>query len=320
MSLVDVAVVIPTHNRRLMLEEALNSVLAQSFDGTIRIIVVDDCSQDDTADVIRQRYPQVNLIPLPHNVGAYAARNRAIELTNSRYVAFLDSDDLWEPDYLTIQIDALAGHDRSFCVSDVVIWRVDTKQKEVNQQQPNVQRYGSAFHHLLVGGSFICTPSSVVFPSTLFMEVGQFNESLRIAGDTDFYLRCFLAGYAPIYTKQSLVIWREHGNQLTHRKNDGLRMQERLIRAQEYYPLIAKQEAIVSLQQIQAEIYLTFAGKHCANHAFGQWLRLALQSARYFSWLYTLQQMIRQIKRLLMRDLIEKLIFRKTIFLEKIRV
>jgi glycosyltransferase involved in cell wall biosynthesis len=302
MQLTDVAVVIPTHNRKSMLEAALNSVLAQEFDGTIAIIVVDDCSQDGTADWVQQCHPQVHLIRLPQNVGAYAARNRAIQVANSRYIAFLDSDDLWEPDYLKSQITALAGRDRCFGVSDVVIWRVDTKQKEVNHQQPNLQRYGSVFHHLLVGGSFICTPSSVVFPRDLFLEVGWFDETLRIAGDTDFYLRCLLAEYSPVFTKRPLVMWREHGQQLTHHKHDEQRMQGRLLRAQQYYSLVEKRVAIVSLQQIQAEIYLTFAGKYCVNYSFKQWLNLSIQSARFFSWRYTLWQMMRQIKRLLVRQ------------------
>jgi glycosyltransferase involved in cell wall biosynthesis len=298
----DVTVVIPTHNRLSMLEAALNSALAQEFDGAVTIIVVDDGSQDGTADRVQQCYPQVHLIRLPQNVGAYAARNRAIQATRSRYIAFLDSDDLWEPDYLKTQVAALEGRDRCFGVSDVVIWRVDTNQKEINHQQPNLQRYGSLFHHLLVGGSFICTPSSVVFPRALFLEVGWFDETLRIAGDTDFYLRCLLAGYSPLFTKRPLVTWREHGNQLTHRKHDDLRMQGRLLRAQQYYPLIEKRVTIVSLQQIQAEICLNFAGKHCVNHSFKQWLNLSIQSARYFSWRYTLWQMLRQMKRLLVRQ------------------
>ena len=92
-----------------MLEEALASVFKQEFDGTVEVIVVDNNSQDSTPEVVGQKYPDVHLISLKKNVGAYVSRNRALLEAKGKYIAFLDSDDIWKTNYLKTQIAALQG-------------------------------------------------------------------------------------------------------------------------------------------------------------------------------------------------------------------
>ena len=283
-----------------MLEEALASIYAQDFDGVVEIIVIDDCSQDGTSEILKRKHPNIRLISLEQNVGHHIARNCAIVKAKGKYIAFLDSDDLWEPNYLKSQITALEGKERCFSVSGVIVLYTATDKKEIGNQKPRLNRYSSPFHHLLVGGSFICTPSSAVFPRKVFDEVGLFDEETRIAGDADLYLRCLIADYSPIFTDLPVAIWRNHGDQLTTTmKNEEARLKGRLSRAGRYYPLVKERVDIVPLKQIYAEIYRLFAGKYFRANYFLDWLLLYIKSASYASWHYALVNMLRDIKILL---------------------
>ena len=92
------SVVIPTYNRARLIGRAVNCALQQSFPCQ-EILVVDDGSTDDTAAVVRACGPRVQLIPQEHS-GPSPARNRGVKHASAEWIAFLDSDDLWHPDYL----------------------------------------------------------------------------------------------------------------------------------------------------------------------------------------------------------------------------
>ena len=98
-----VSVIIPTYNRLSMLKEAVDSVLAQDFED-LELIIVDDGSTDGTSEEIRTYGGRVKLIQQPQNRGVSAARNRGILQARGKYIAFLDSDDLWVKDKLKAQL------------------------------------------------------------------------------------------------------------------------------------------------------------------------------------------------------------------------
>ncbi|NJO77637.1 MAG: glycosyltransferase family 2 protein [Cyanobacteria bacterium RM1_2_2] len=293
---VDVSVIIPTYNRTVMLRESLNSVFSQDFDGVVEVVVIDDNSKDETSKIICQEYPKVHLISLDSNVGAYAARNLGISKSKGEHIAFLDSDDLWKPDYLKTQLAALKGKDRHFVVSDLISWNTQTSREELRVQRPNLVKYQSPIHHLLAGGSFISSPSSAIFPKSLMDEIGLFSEE-RIASDTDLYIRCLLAGYSPIFTALPTVIKRKHGkDQLTDIRNFEARKKGRLERAKKYHPLVKKQFDIAPLQQIYAEIHAEFASRYLGNKWFLSWVNSSLASANHASPMYVLSNMGKDLK------------------------
>lgn len=300
----DVSVVIPTYNRLPMLEEALASVASQEFDGTIEIIVVDDNSQDKTSETIARKYPAIHLISLKQNVGPSAARNQGILAAQGRYIAFLDSDDLWERTHLTSQIAVLEKEQNCFCISGRLSWDTVKDLKWVSLQKPNLEKYTSPVHHLLAGGSFVATPSSVVFPRQVFSEVGLFDEELRFAEDTVLYIRCLLAGYRPIFTELPTVIRRKHNEaQATDATNTSLRKKIRLEVLNQYYPLAQKRFDMVSIERIKAEIHTSFANQYFKEKYFRQWITSIIISARYYSIKYALSSMLADINQLLQRRL-----------------
>lgn len=101
-----VSVVIPTYNRADKVGKTIDSVLAQTF-SDLEVIVVDDGSSDDTGKVLAEKYGQHIRYYAQPNQGASVARNRGIAEARGEWIAFLDSDDLWEKDKLEWQFKAL---------------------------------------------------------------------------------------------------------------------------------------------------------------------------------------------------------------------
>ncbi len=99
-----VSVIIPTYNRANLVSRAIESALGQTYPHK-QIIVVDDGSSDNTSDVVRH-YPDVVYVYRP-NGGQAAARSTGLEKATGVYIASLDSDDIWEPEFLEKCIDAL---------------------------------------------------------------------------------------------------------------------------------------------------------------------------------------------------------------------
>jgi len=101
-----VSVITPAYNAARFIEETVRSVLSQSFPD-FEMLVVDDCSPDETAAIVGRLAAQdrrVTVLRHPRNLGPAAAREAAIEAARGRYIAFLDSDDLWLPDKLEVQL------------------------------------------------------------------------------------------------------------------------------------------------------------------------------------------------------------------------
>lgn len=109
-----VSVIIPSYNRADIILPSVQSVLDQTY-RDIEVLVVDDCSTDNTEEVIRSiKDERVKYFCMERNSGACAARNRGIEEAKGEYIAFQDSDDIWRPDKLTKQISVLETTDADF--------------------------------------------------------------------------------------------------------------------------------------------------------------------------------------------------------------
>src|SRR5687767_7703512 len=105
-----VSILIPTYNRLDYLREAVGSVLRQTYENW-ELIIVDDGSTDDTrAWVLSLAEPRIRLITIPHSGNLGLVRNRGIAEARGELIAFLDSDDAFEPHKLAAQTAALATH------------------------------------------------------------------------------------------------------------------------------------------------------------------------------------------------------------------
>lgn len=200
-----VSVVIPAYNASRTIAETLESALAQTL-ADIEVIVVDDGSSDDTAEVIRRHEdPRVRLLQRP-NGGVASARNAGIELARGDWLAFLDSDDIWLPHKLERQLELMSVHP-GCQASEGSAYFVDDELKPLK-----LRRCVPVDDPLLSFLRFQNLPnaaSSWVVRRSLIEEIGPFNADLVILEDWEFSLR--LARYAkPLCIEEPLTLYRVH--------------------------------------------------------------------------------------------------------------
>lgn len=115
-----VSIIMPAYNCERFIGIALDSVISQTYRNW-EVIVIDDCSTDNTAHVVQEYLKKDNRIKyykLDKNSGAAVARNKAVDIAKGKYMAFLDSDDVWFPEKLTKQIEFMEENNYGFtCTS-----------------------------------------------------------------------------------------------------------------------------------------------------------------------------------------------------------
>lgn len=215
----EVSVVIPAFNRAHTIEAAIGSVLAQTFQN-FEILVVDDGSTDGTADVVAAiKDERIRLIGRGDNKGAGAARNAGAGHSLGRWIAFQDSDDLWLPDKLSLQVERLESHPpvaAVYCGLVVVEPALATEpgRAEVRYVPAGGSAYveGNIFDQLLQE-NIVGTPTLVV-RRELFQELGGFDTGLRALEDWDLALRIAAAG--PVgFIDHPLVVQRYSPNSVS---------------------------------------------------------------------------------------------------------
>lgn len=198
-----ISIVIPTYNRKDLVLEAIHSVLVQE-PKNFEVIVIDDGSTDGTAEYLRGLHLPIKVVTQA-NAGVAAARNRGIHEARGQYVAFLDSDDLWLPDKLQLQLAFFAAHPNAMIVcTDEQISEEGVIQPMTRfmRNQPITRPSLPAFvQHTSIH------VSAVMVRKSLFDEVGVFNESLRIHEDSELWNR-IAERYDFGYIEKPLVIYR----------------------------------------------------------------------------------------------------------------
>ncbi len=250
-----VSVVIPTYNRLPMLKEAVDSVLAQSFED-MELIVVDDGSADGTAEEMKRYGGRVKLIQHSQNKGVSAARNRGILHARGKYIAFLDSDDLWVKGKLRIQVSFLEDNPHyPICYTDEIWIR---RGKRVNPMLKHAKYSGWIFEKCLP--LCIISPSSVMMRRTFFSKVGLFDEALPVCEDYDFWLRVS-ARFPIFFIDRKLIVKRGgHPDQLSQRSwgNDRCRViaLEKLLSE----PYIGSEEREMILKEMKKKCSILYKG------------------------------------------------------------
>uniref|UniRef100_A0A9E7ZUQ9 Glycosyltransferase n=1 Tax=Bosea sp. NBC_00436 TaxID=2969620 RepID=A0A9E7ZUQ9_9HYPH len=188
----DVSVIVPTHNRRLMLPQAIQSILRQR-DVSIELIVVDDGSNDGTGPWLNQLAIADQRVKVVHHAVPRlisGARNAGIARATGRWVAFCDDDDLWAPDKLSAQLAALRASGARWACTGVAV--VDEGLRIVGHHHVE----GGEVLPALLASNRIPTGSTVVAECDLLREVGGFDPALRGSEDWDFWIR--LAQHSPV--------------------------------------------------------------------------------------------------------------------------
>jgi glycosyltransferase involved in cell wall biosynthesis len=199
-----VSVIIPTYNRGWIIKEAVDSVLSQNF-VNFELIVVDDGSTDNTRDILDAYKNDIKVFRY-NNQGVSAARNRGIALASGKLIAFLDSDDLWMPNKLSMQVDFFNTNKEALICQTEEIWIRNNVR--VNPKKRHKKLSGMIFEPSLC----LCmvSPSAVMIQRELFEVVGLFDESLPACEDYDLWLR-ISSGY-PVYLIDTPLIIKRGGH------------------------------------------------------------------------------------------------------------
>lgn len=207
-----VSVVIATYNMGRYLPEAVASVFGQTY-SPLEIIVVDDGSTDDTANIVaywekdaRFRYIRQK------NMGQQRAKNRGIAEAAGDYIAFLDADDRWKPDKLQRQIP-LFGGDQAIGVvySDAVF--IDERGNETGRR--DIRHPQGRVTEALLHDNFVSFGSAVVSKQALD-RCGAFDESLPMSIDYDLWLR-ISTEFEFRYVDDALLEYRIWPGQMSHK-------------------------------------------------------------------------------------------------------
>lgn len=186
-----VSVIIPAYNRLHLIEPAIQGVLSQTYE-SYEIVVVDDASTDGTSRWIAEHYAQVRLIALEHNVGAAEARNVGIRAAEGELIAFLDSDDYWENNYLTVLVQALESCSQaSFAFSNHREILQDGSIEQCMYQAS--EKYEDLIHRSLAD-VFIYTMSAVVVRKSALDKCGLLDRRLSSSHDRELYIRLLQVG------------------------------------------------------------------------------------------------------------------------------
>jgi len=196
-----VSVIVPVFNGEAFLREAVESALAQTHP-PLEIVVCDDGSTDRTPEIARS-LPVLYL--RQENAGVSAARNAAIGRASGDYLALLDADDIWFPEKLAVQLEALAADAMAFALCHFQFFL------EPGKPRPAWFRHSDP--ELPEAGFF--APSSWLLPRPIWERVGPFRPDLRMAEDLDWFARAQDAGVRRVIAPRILVRRRVHDKNLT---------------------------------------------------------------------------------------------------------
>jgi glycosyltransferase involved in cell wall biosynthesis len=207
-----VSVVVTTYNQAGYIEQAVESVLAQTY-APHEVIVVDDGSTDDTSLRIASYTDRVSYIR-QRNRGVAGSRNTGICEARGELIAFLDGDDIWDPEKLALQVGLARTYPNSgLLVVDGVefdesgITRMSLLSGDDWEGIPENEIVTGNYHRRLLERQFISTTSQVMVPARVFDAVGLSNGKFPRANDWDLYIR-IAARFDVTILKKPLMRWR----------------------------------------------------------------------------------------------------------------
>lgn len=208
--------VIPFYNRSQSIDRAIQSIILQASEIVIEILIVDDGSDYEEHIALKKicaKYPIVKIIKLKSNRGANLARNKGAEKSRGNYVAYLDSDDAWHPEYLKCVIKPLKNYDWI-----VTGFQVKGKHKTDYYVLPPGSHDVPTF---LLEKEGHLSGSCTILKRDFAVKV-KWDENLRRFQDLDYAIRLHRNGQKPMFIPKPLVVvYRDVGNRISNSEYGG---------------------------------------------------------------------------------------------------
>lgn len=210
-----VSVIVAAFNSGRYISETIQSALNQTFDD-FELILVNDGSSDDTADVIQNFHDERILFLSQGNSGPAAARNRGIASSSGKYISLLDNDDVWHPEYLSTLVEFLELNPQvAVAFADAEFFGA-SKFAGRRFQEVYPPCVPISFAKLALMTSHVGVFAT--FRRVVIDRVGLLDETLLGVDDFDFWLRALHAGFQIEPVPQVLVRYRRHASSLSMKK------------------------------------------------------------------------------------------------------
>ena len=222
-----VSIIVPVYNAGAYIEETIDMVRAQTYENW-ELILVDDCSEDESRKKIegRQEQDRIRLIAKKSNEGAARARNTGIEAARGRYIAFLDADDVWAPEKLEKELAFMESRQAAFVFTAYEFG--DEKARGTGRvvHVPPVLSYEKALSR------------TVIFTSTVLLDTQKTGrELIRMpevkSEDTATWWKILKNGFTAYGLNEVLAVYRRPARSLSSNKLEAIRRIWNLYRKQE---------------------------------------------------------------------------------------
>lgn len=224
-----VSVIIPTYNRPEFLNEAILSVVNQSY-SNIEILVVDDGSNENYAEQICDKFKFCKYYH-KKNGGVSSARNYGVSKADGTFIAFLDDDDYWKKHKLEVQVNLLIKNPNIDCIHsslEVVNKEGVLLGKQLGATKEKAyKRSGYVFWNAL--GSWLVKASTPLIRKEVFTDKLMFDETLEVGEDMDFYQRMFYK-HRVFYVEEPLAFYRiySHSERLSFQKEKYIGVEKKI--------------------------------------------------------------------------------------------
>lgn len=207
-----VSVIMPAYNAEAYIERAIRSVMEQTVDSW-ELLVLDDCSSDDTRQIVSALAMQdarIRLHTCEKNCGVAQARNRGLELSRGSYVAFLDSDDVWNVQKLEKQLTCIQKNDADICYCSYALINKDGQKAHADYLVPETVTYEDMLKENFLGCSTVMLSSAVA-------KAYRFQEEFYHE-DYALWVQLLKDGYLASGCTEVLVDWRHLENSRSFNK------------------------------------------------------------------------------------------------------
>lgn len=212
-----VSIITPVYNAEKFLSETIKSVKGQTYKNW-ELLLVDDCSKDNSAKIIKEfnrSDDRIKYIKLEKNSGASVSRNTGIKNAKGRFIAFVDSDDLWEPEKLKIQINYMLKHNYGFTFTSYRYMKENGVKTNKVAKAPFKINYNGLLKNTIIGCSTVVIDRDIV---------GDFEMPLvRRGQDTATWLQILRREKYAYGIQMDLVNYRLVGDSLSSNKIKALK-------------------------------------------------------------------------------------------------
>lgn len=206
-----VSIIMPNYNSAKFIKEAIDSVISQTYKNW-ELIIADDRSSDESLKIIQQyNDPRIHIIENDINSGAAVSRNNAIEIATGRWIAFLDSDDVWDQDKLSKHLQFMVHSQAAFSFTHYSVINTENELISIFSPSRDVYDYSTILKHCYIG----C--STVIYDCE---KIGKFYMPAEATKREDFacWLKILKSGEVATCFQECLTTYRVHSNSVSSNK------------------------------------------------------------------------------------------------------